>query len=60
MTGAEMASFLTTKTDNIIDVAYNLFRRKIEQVFPEDEVPEGDIFKMYWSGSVGRYVTIPE
>jgi hypothetical protein len=60
MTGAELASFLTTKTDNVIEVAYNPATRRIEQVFPEDEVFEDDVFKMYWANSLGRYVSIPD
>ena len=60
MTGAELASFLTTKTDRTIEVAYNPVSRRVEQVYPEDEVFADDVWTMSWSLSCGRYVSIPE
>ncbi len=45
--------------DAVIDVAYNPMTKKVERVFIEDEVPAEDIFQMFWSQSLKKYVTIP-
>lgn len=42
------------------NVAYNPMKRKVETVYPEDEVKSSEIIRMYWSNTLRRYVTIPK
>ena len=40
-------------------VAFNPITRRYETVNPEDETTGTQVITMYWSKSLGKYVTIP-
>lgn len=46
--------------EQTIQIAYNPITRKFERVYEEDEVPAHKIITLYWSGTLEKYVTIPE
>lgn len=45
----------TTKT-----VAYNPTTRRYEEVYAEDETVGSNVITLYWSGSLNKWVAIPE
>jgi hypothetical protein len=60
---------MTKRTPNDLDaeparktrsVAFNPLRGRIEEVYPEDEVPAEDLIQQHWSETLQRWVTIPE
>ena len=51
---------LTRYQGRTIDVAMNPVTKRVEIVYPEDEVPAGHTITMHWSNSLERYISIPE
>lgn len=50
----------TNKQPKTRQVAYNPITRKFEVVHAEDEVKGSKVITQYWSGSLEKWVTIPE
>lgn len=53
-------SWMTTRTTDTINVAFNPATRRYEEVYPESEMAGEQIIAMYWCQSAERYVTVPE